>query len=1039
MGSLPLLLLGVAFHALCIRSVLDIYFQSSVASDIQSFEYTSAPPAKRVVIFTMDGCRVDQLFKVTTAFPDRLSLDIDSTTAAEAALGNRAPFLGDVIRRRGSWGVSHNHVPTESRPCHVALTAGMYEDPHAVTKGWKEHPLPFDSVFNQSSSAFIFGNSDVVPKLARHAPQATEEHYSRKEENEMAREDTTLMDIWVYRKLKELLARGMEGKDANLHAQLHTERLVIYCHLQGTDMTGPMYGTNSSEYLANIAVVDELVEKMETLVEEYFDHDDQTAYVFTADHGMDLHGAHGDENPTNTRTALVAWGAGVQGPITANNSSTKATQFELDLPTQSKAEVLARLQTQAVQEQTAIREWSTLVNWQRKDVMQVDVAPLISALVGLPYPRNSVGVLPFTYLTKNSYRANAIRANAEQLYQHALRKEQIKRAHRGWLFVPYPPFRDRAPLLADQVSDAFSSLSDDEDEGISTQDEKAHQLIETLSQELIEICRDAIDYYQQYDWLYLVAVLMLGYTGWMLVMAVGYLHSLEFRIHWLVRDLFNVTFVASAASMILWRVLADSPSTFYLYAAFPLLFWCFIWNHRAQLRVAIARELQGGKTTISGWGWWTEGALILLCLELVVLGYKHREMFGVLFFVLSLWPLINAGRTRKGRQDTDQAERSGGRKPLSPSVFWSASCLCVCIFPFLPSEYAENTPLVHVGGLLTLIFAFAVLRTVPSMHTSPETQHWKPVLVAGAVPVVLALIALQWTMSDLESKSTLSFFLIVSNWVLVAAPIVVLVIRKKMQSEASAWVSRDVDDDLEDQQPEHEAVRVLVVRLIEVVLAFAPAVALLSVAYEMLFYVVLGCVLVSWLHLEATLSSSASSSWREVRRVFVFLVVVQIAFFGTGSVASMTSFQSASTRRFMTHSAPSTTQALVVLKLLIPFVLVACAFRLILLLPSERGHSSSGHRGGPRRDHQLPTSRYFLLIVAMTDVLAMQFLFLVKNEGSWKQMGNSIAVFTIANAQIVLFPLIFLLAGPFIRDLESISAVGEGYRVVEVVKTAKGR
>jgi phosphatidylinositol glycan class N len=191
-------------------------------------------------------------------------------------------------------------------------------------------------------------------------------------------------------------------------------------------------------------------------------------------------------------------------------------------------------------------------------------------------------------------------------------------------------------------------------------------------------------------------------------------------------------------------------------------------------------------------------------------------------------------------------------------------------------------------------------------------------------------------------------------------------------------------------------------------MAFAPAYILLSISYEVLFYVALCLALSSWVRMEHLSSmtksqsrqkTNAAVSIRDFRTAFLFLLFIKIAFFGTGNVASMSSFEISSTYRFVTVFAPFLMGFLLVIKILIPFTLVGAAFHVIVGLKDRNPY------------------HFFLLVVGLSDYLSIHFLFLVENEGSWKQIGNSISMFGIVNAQIIFIPLVFVLSRVFVQDL----------------------
>ncbi|PBC33927.1 GPI ethanolamine phosphate transferase [Apis cerana cerana] len=326
-------------HLIFLWGTLDINFHSPIIQELPNVSILKNPPAKRLVLFIADGLR----FRTFIETPPK--------------------FLKHVMTNKGAWGISHTRVPTESRPGIVAICAGLYEDPSAIFKGWKENPVDFDSIFNQSYLSWAWGSPDIISIFTKGIKgNIYGDSYPSEWQNfDIIHGKIWRLDSWVFDKYIEWLR-----EDA--YKIKNAERIILFLHLLGCDTTGHAVKPYSKEYIANMNYVDRKIKEVVQLTENFFG-DNSTAYIFTSDHGMTNWGSHGSGSTDETETPFIVWGAGIN-------------TFNF-----------------------------------RQNIEQIDITPLISTLIGAPIPINNEGVLPWQYLnvTDLKYINYALLNNLKQL------------------------------------------------------------------------------------------------------------------------------------------------------------------------------------------------------------------------------------------------------------------------------------------------------------------------------------------------------------------------------------------------------------------------------------------------------------------------------------------------------------------------------------------------------------------------------------------------------------------------------------------------
>ena len=198
-------------------------------------------------------------------------------------------------------------------------------------------------------------------------------------------------------------------------------------------------------------------------------------------------------------------------------------------------------------------------------------------------------------------------------------------------------------------------------------------------------------------------------------------------------------------------------------------------------------------------------------------------------------------------------------------------------------------------------------------------------------------------------------------------------------------------------------------------LTFSPTFIILTISYEGLFYFVFCMTLITWVRLEhaiyvhtaapidpkhnadgastipkkpstestATVEGETyryrSLSLSDTRVALFFFFLLQSAFFSTGNIASVSSFSLDSVYRLIPIFNPFSQGALLIFKILIPFAII------------------SANLGILNRRLEVAPSALFMVVMSISDVMTLNFFYMVRDEGSWLDIGTTISHFCIAS------------------------------------------
>jgi phosphatidylinositol glycan class N len=323
------------------------------------------------------------------------------------------------------------------------------------------------------------------------------------------------------------------------------------------------------------------------------------------------------------------------------------------------------------------------------------------------------------------------------------------------------------------------------------------------------------------------------------------------------------------------------------------------------------------------------------------------------------------------------------KKNMGTVATWVLSCITMSLFTLLPANKAEDIRMILLGGILMFAVGAIYLifeSTILGPASIPNTMS-RLILSIQLGLVLLAMIVTHSAIGYIQARQGLPLGVLVVGW-------------------ATLLSSFGVPQ-LHGLYPNSHYIH----RLVVLFLQFAPTFIILTISYEGLFYFAFCICLFSWMRLEHQIHLHTSPSpafarigdrkltLADARTALFALYLIQSAFFSASNIASVSSFSLDAVQRLIPVFDPFSQGALLMLKLMVPFAALSAN---IGLLNKRLG---------------VAPSALFMVVMSVSDVMTLSFFYMVKDEGSWLDIGTSISHFVIAS-----------LLGVFVAGLEVFSA-----------------